>query len=445
MKEVRAKGLLIFPETKLPDNSLIERFDFFGNFEKISEEDKQNVLKSLNVNVKYFENNRVSLVLGSGLNTMYVTAFYYKYVLCDYMYMDTKEKYETVYTLICDYLYDKGYPIVFKPHPGCYDIKLDSLERHGVFQLINFMPVEYLNYMSGLEIKYIAYLEGSSEMKLGKGSIDCSLGWGFLGAFFFINKIYVMVKIIIDCALWKSVLFYGIPDKVCEGLNNLCFENSSDVSFTQMHVLNMFEPRKCYMISSLLTMHEPISERQELVKMLCDAPNDCVVFFTNSLFEYCFVDIENREILDYIIPVVIQKEAIVDEPLVDVYDEVFYVFTKDTETATKIKLFTCKKTLKYSGIEFAVEPISQDRLELERRKGYETAVFFAAQGICCKGNQMKEKQENVAISTEAMKEIEHWKLMATQVQERVRDIEKSRSWRITGPLRYIMDKLRKAL
>lgn len=86
MHEVRAKGILIFPETNLPDNSLLERFDFFGNFEKIADEDKQNVLQCFNVDIENFVNNRVSLVLGSGLGTMNIAALTFKYVLSDYMY-----------------------------------------------------------------------------------------------------------------------------------------------------------------------------------------------------------------------------------------------------------------------------------------------------------------------------------------------------------------------
>ena len=394
------RKLLIFPDTKLKDSEYIERFDFLGNFDKVCCEVKEKILNCFvfsQEELSCFQNRNVSLLLLSSSSTLTFQAGTTGLNLGGSIY--TNNEIELVYAILCDYYYDKRNILMFKPHPNDLDFGGDTFISNGAIRMTIDMPIEFMRWVPELRIRQLLMLSSSSEYKL-EGFVESRVAPGleFLDCFRYLNKLYAIFGIIRSHISCRFVNYYGVPRGIIEQLYEINFDDYPCRHFESANELPFFDKNEIYIVNAScnnLTVvpsvdkgrlqfvskpgnFEPVQHKPLLLARLYASPVDCVIFFTNSLYEYCFADLDCLDLLDFVVPIVIKKEVITENPLDEVHDDTIFVFAKNPQTRKMISTTHLTKDLPFSGVRISTNEISGNRLMLERRKAIEFAVFNAA-------------------------------------------------------------------
>ena len=442
-QSIPIKKIVVFPETKITDNEFVKRYDFRVEFDKVNRADKDKIVQMFCLDNEGFKAEKLSFLLLNNPSAFKNSSVIKSYAqLNSHMYTD--EKYSLVYAIVCDYFCDKNYSIVLCPHPYT-GRKIDPIKTKLVkLASVEGMPIEYLRYVSDLKIHQLISLYSTATDKLsGLAEHDIILGHKFLSAFFYLDKLYTAGKILSELKVSMHLEYYGIPEGICEYL----FDSYNYSVQLNKNIL-LFESSKAYVINVSLVDFAPLTNSNVLMQALMSAPSDCVVFFTNSLFDYCFVDLDYTDLMEHIIPIVIKRNAITDNPLDEPGESVIYAFAKDAGIKESVKNLHFTKELPFSGIQLVIEPISNSRLEALRQRCYEFAVCKAAinkiDTSCTHNSDEKNLQQSHFLTDEANRKINE---MANTIRECEAALKKARqhlysyesfaAWKLLKPLRFI--------
>jgi len=372
------KKVLVYPETEVKDNDFVERYDFNANFLKVSEDDKRKILHCFSNDLERMDDDGISLLLPSSIGWLnFITALYTPQAnVAQFFY--NQHKYDLLFAVICDYFYDRQYQLIVHSHPAK---KIDHkiFQKDCLIRIDDEMPIEFLLYVPGLKIQEVLAIETSSTDKM-KSMIktDRSLGRSFISAFHYMDKLYVVQKMVNMYIENNTVFCYGIPDKTCTSLYNCNFDDHDKRQFIKIYKLQPFDGANCYIINSSWLEHEPITNNALLLKTLEEASEESVVFFINSLQEYCFTDLNNLSLLAHITPLIIRRKPLRDSPLCETYDQVVYVFSKSKRIHEALKTVSFTKQMLFSGVEIVVSPVTTVQAETEHRKCIDFSVGVAA-------------------------------------------------------------------
>ena len=369
------KKVIVYPETEINNNSFVERFDFVSVFLEVNDEDRRNVLQCFCNDLEAINTDGISLLLPNSRGWLdYYAHHTYPANVVQFFY--NQSKFNLLYAVICDYFYDKQYPLVAHSHPnGMIDHSI--FEKDHLIRIDDEMPIEFLLYIPGLKIQETLAVETSSTDKM-KSLIktDRSLGKPFISSFHYMDKLYAVQKVINMYVKSISVFYYGIPDKACVSLYDCNFDDNR--KFTKICKLQSFDGENCYIINNSRLEHEPMTSKPLLLKLLREASEESIVFFINSLQEHCFADLNNLDLLAHISPLIIQRRPIRETPLCETFDQVIYVFSKNKRIHEALKTISFTKQLPFSGVELIVSPVSATQTEAEHRRCIDFAVCLAA-------------------------------------------------------------------
>ena len=90
---------------------------------------------------------------------------------------------------------------------------------------------------------------------------------------------------------------------------------------------------------------------------------EAIAVFMNSDNRYDFYHLNKRELIDFIVPVRIQKIARSNDVNMDLQDEYIYVFSKNAEIREKVRNYECSKMLEFTGVEVRVTPLTKQEEE----------------------------------------------------------------------------------
>jgi len=88
-----------------------------------------------------------------------------------------------------------------------------------------------------------------------------------------------------------------------------------------------------------------------------------VVFFLDSQRRYLFCELEQSQLMPYIVPVVIKKSPLRTDIISNLSDERVFVYCKNNKIREKIKNFKFEKTLLHTGIKLSVKPLTETEKE----------------------------------------------------------------------------------
>ena len=375
------KNVLIFPDSKLSGNSkYIETYDFLKKFDKLHASDKLTLISCFNVDVNFLKNNSFSILLPNGQPT---TSEYLVKKSKALLY--SKNKYELVYTILVDYFWNKKTPILFHPHPNrpSSAMKDSSLSQRGAIHLDTAMSVEFLRLIPNVKISQAFSLQtGAIKMLEGLIEEDINLGAEFLSVFHCMDKLYIIQKIINKyLESFKNIFCYGLPNKTVKTLYECNFNNYNSINFEFLSDLKGFlkEDNSIYIVTSSIDKNEPIVKKDLLLRQLKKASSNSIVFFVNSLHEYPFADLRQQDLMDYIVPIVINRDPIDEgKTLGDTGDTTVFAFCKNQEILQTFRNMNITKNLTFINVALRVIPLSKERNEIELRKCYEFAVNHAA-------------------------------------------------------------------
>ena len=430
------KRVLVFPNSNLSGNAkYIETYDFLKEFDKPHTDDKLTIISCFGVDDVFLKNNPFSILLPNGATfTNDFFAKKSKAYLYDYLY--TKNKYEFLYTMLVDYFWNKEDPILFHPHPNRPSgaMKDSALSKRGAMHLETAMPVEFLRWIPDVRISQAFSLETSAIDKLeGLIDEDISLGRDFLEVFHCMDKLYVIQKII-DKYLenFENVFYYGLPDKTFKTLYKCNFDKYKKKKFNFFNTLSGFlkEDNSIYIVASNIKRKAPIIKKAVLLRQLKKATKNAIVFFVNSLNEYSFADLRQQDLMDYVVPIVINRNPIDEgKTLGDTGDAIIFAFCKNQEVRKIFRNIDISKNLTFINVVLSVIPISNERNEIELRKCHEFAVNHAAHQRIYK-NAMNMK--NLRVTNESDDVIKAYgslrdEIMLLQEKLEKREVRKKRS------------------
>ena len=443
------KNIVVFPETKITDNEFVHRYDFSAEFDKVSETDKDKIIRMFSLDSKSFIAEKTSMLMLNNPSYLKGKAAIQSHAnLHQHIY--TEDKYALIYAVACDYVYDNSYNLVLCPHPYTGN-KADPIKKNLIaLTSVDGMPTEYLRYVPNFKIHQLISVKTTGTDKISDlTEQNIVLGLEFLSAFFYLDRLYTVGKILSDLKIFECLECYGIPQVICE---HLFGRYKYGVKFSKN--MPRLESNKAYVINVSFIDFKPLTNSSALIQSLKSAPNNCIVFFINSLFDYSFIDLDNTGLMEYIMPIIIKRNAITDNPLDEPGEKVIYAFTKDSAIRESLANFNLTKDLPFSGLRLIVEPISEERIKAERQRCYEFAVGRAAlRKINLSSGLSEEKASSQQPHAQSDKEDPRIEKMASTIREYEAALKEARqhlhsyesfvAWKLLKPLRFIYSAIRR--
>jgi len=354
-KKATAK-ILVYPESEIEDNDFVERYDFNNSFLKIKDEDKYKTLTCFRNDLKRMNSGEITLLLP---NSMVVSTIAFQTNQDIGRFLSSNYGYNFLYAVICDYFYNNQYLLVCKSHPH---IKLDNnfFNKDCLINIDDEMPIEFLRFVPNIKIQEVLAVETTATGKI-KDLIktDKSLGTSFLSAFHYIDKLYVIQKIISEHIENNTVFYYGIPEKTCLHLYDCNFQDHKKCKFVELKNLSAFENADCYIVNN----SQEEFDKPQLSKLLKNTSAESIVFFIDTLPDY-----EQLDDLDNIVPLLIKRIPKNKDFWGETIDQIVYVFSKNRYIRETLKAFAFTKHLPFTEMELLVSLVSKDQIDFDLKR-----------------------------------------------------------------------------
>lgn len=315
-------------------NEKDEEYDFLGHLYGLSDENKEKIINSFDLPKK---------IDFSQSGILFCNSFAYS----SPRFKLPADKFYLPYYLLADYYFSPREKVYIKDHPMSDHTKLnDYLESYKSRLLAADVPIELMGVLPNFRVKKALSCASSSIDKIAR-FVDSGycVGNSYLSDFRLVHKLYF--TFLLEEFLPESIRFhyFGI-DK--EMLN----------SFKQ-HTFGAFPERGLMGISTSILKGNiftiigdiPNEETHNIERALIDADLNTKVVFLGDIEKNSFITPEHMDLLDYIVPITINKVALRNNTVSDLDDEHFYFFCKNNEIREKVKRFHGARVLKYTGIE----------------------------------------------------------------------------------------------
>ena len=364
------KNIIVFPQTRLEKaNEYVEVFDFNDEFDNLPLEFKEKIAACFEFDKEFIQpislllpnsatyQNNIKIARGVG------ASFH------DLLY--TPKKYELVYAILAEYFHDKKFPLVFKSHPNSTK-SCKTLDSISAIKISSYIPIEFLQYVPGFKIGQTLSLATTAANKLRNNTeTEVSLGTEFLAVFHCMDMLWATMKII-NTYFKQSILYYGPAFESIKTMYRYNFDDHNKREIIEIKKLTF--SKHVTIINTTLSHHEAITQKPYLLSLLKKAKRNCIIFFINSLHDYCFADLEQKDLLEHIVPVILTANPVRDNHLGDIGEKAMYAFCKNKSIRETIKSAEFSRTLNILGTEIKVAPLSETRFSDEIKKCYQFAV-----------------------------------------------------------------------
>lgn len=261
-----------------------------------------------------------------------------------------------IYQLFIDYFFSKE-KIYFKPHPD--DLMYYSILFPASKVIKERFPAELIPIVFSESPKLIATISSKGISNLHNTYKTFELNEQFEKDFYFIHKYYISLKIIslMGCS---SIKIYGCNQVVIEKLIQYALE---DNKINVIPISNLKDERGVLIIDKNCNTNE-------VIQFIKKTDEDTVVIFINSQKDYCFYDINHKNMWDYIIPKFIKKKCIRNSEFYSsLEEETIYVYSKNRRYRRMIQEFEFNKKLENTGLEISTELLSPEMLRIKVLEG----------------------------------------------------------------------------
>lgn len=268
-----------------------------------------------------------------------------------------------IYQMFVDYFLP-GKNLVIKPHPD------DLMYYSQIFpdaQIIREkFPSEFIPFLFDNQPDCLATISSTAIYNLrGHCSEIIELDTQYEKDFYMTHRYYISMAIAEKIGLKLA----------CVGTNDLLVENINRIIPNQLEVKffkNISEICHPYaLLIDDITLQEEdgrLAVRNALKKL----DDESYAIFVNSKDDYCWYDYYERELWQYVFPIVIEKEENGNH-LEDFYantdKEVIYIYTKNQHIRDLVKEMKIEKNLQYTGIKIKKDILSQQEERIKMLEG----------------------------------------------------------------------------
>ena len=274
----------------------------------------------------------------------------------------SKKQFFLTYTTWLDYFLVDGHSyLLIKPHPN-YDFpehiwKSEFSRKKSVAckPLPGYFPADYLPIIPNISLETILSTGSTGSKITAKKTIDAT--FEFTSQFQKLNKVFIAYDLAKKIITDKTAFHH----RYSAGFIKKCFQFlfpeyvQKEVKGINMNILKGD-------IYALIDNCAPC-EQQNILNGLQDASMEAIAVFMNSDNRYDFYHLNKRELIDFIVPVRIQKIARSNDVNMDLQDEYIYVFSKNAEIREKVRNYECSKMLEFTGVEVRVTPLTKQEEE----------------------------------------------------------------------------------
>lgn len=276
----------------------------------------------------------------------------------------TRNSFFLLYQLYADYfILNSPAKLIIKPHPNT-DFPLDFWKKQFPETLIlpGYFPSNFIRFIPNLNVDKIIGT-GTSGANISLNNSPEIINSGTYYTFYYIlHRFYTTIELIKALSLQNAKLFHI-------GMHNnftWAFEEAWGIDKSAWNNFRTITNNSVFIIDNIF-WNGP-KDKEFLDEAIKNSDDSNLFIFLNSKNDYCFYNPYNPEIMDYIIPITIEKTATREDINSDLDSETIYIFCKNQNIRQKILDFSLHQKLANTGIEISVKPISQEEIDKNNKE-----------------------------------------------------------------------------
>ena len=264
------------------------------------------------------------------------------------------EDHALIYQLVADYFFN-GEKIVFKPHPD--DIMYYSLLFPESRIIREKFPSEFLPVMFTNKPKTIATISSTAIYNL-QNHFDNSfcLGVRFEKDFKALHRYYTALTLYKQLGVKCPIVGIGDNEPV---VNELCKAENISVGNGKgrFYIVDDIETNEKY-------------DRKAIINLTESLDTDSAVVFINFRQDFCFYDINHKQLWNNIVPICIQKKQLSDDEFyADTSTEVVYFYSNNEELRKMAQELNFTRVLDHTGMEISIEKLTPEQKQIKVLEG----------------------------------------------------------------------------
>mgnify|MGYP001109705973 CR=1 FL=1 len=261
-----------------------------------------------------------------------------------------------IYQLFVDYFFPNE-KIIFKPHPD--DLMYYSILFPKSKVIRERFPSEIMPVIFNESPKIVATISSKAINNIRNIYNTFELNEQFEKDFYFLHRYYLSLRIANELKC-SSVKMFGCNNVLIERLTHFVIkDNEVDL----IPVSDFGTEKGLFIIDKAFN-------REEIIHFVENTDEDTVVIFINSQENYCFYDINHKDLWEYIIPKNIIKKCIKEEEFYSsLEEETVYVYSKNRRYRNMIQELEFNKKLENTGLEISVKSLTAEQLRIKVLEG----------------------------------------------------------------------------
>lgn len=264
------------------------------------------------------------------------------------------------YQIMCDYYSNDNAGIILKDHPNSNIGEAEKIfDIKNVQFLDKSIPLEFFALDNNFYIDQVVSVATTTTQKIKPfigNNID--LQNIYFSTFTLTHKLYTVYALDKFLGICRSYFYFGIDKTAIENVKKIIFDNKKPSSPI---ITNLIKGDTFNVIDNISQ-----EEYENIYNSLKNTYLITKIIFINSNKSFDFLNCFDESLLQYLIPFTIKKKKLRNNTICDIKDEMIYVFCKSTEIREKIRTFTFEKSLKFTGIEIFVNPMTE--LEIKEQQ-----------------------------------------------------------------------------
>lgn len=267
-----------------------------------------------------------------------------------------------LYELLLDYYAKDPEKLYLKLHPYCWSGKDFLTEFTDATVLSQNFPLELIGLCDDIHISQAVLINSTATNKI-KSQIgnEVNTGYSFYKNFRLLHQLFVCYSLVEYLKYETGSFHQKVKDYnfLCKFLEYVFpLYSKKEIKGINLNILN----------GKIFTVIDscPPTGMANICTGLKHASKDAITAFLNVDNRYDFYSAKDPELAEDMVPLRIKKIPLRNHVLANLDNEYVYIFSKDEVTRSKVRQFSLRKQLKYTGIEIQVEPMTMEEEEKVR-------------------------------------------------------------------------------
>lgn len=331
-------------------DDLAENFDVIGEYLSISEKEQRAVKKFFTNIEKIRLSPDAVLILTQHFANLEVLLF---------------EEHILIYQFVIDYFFDKEV-VVLKPHPNDIMYYSQIFPRCQVVR--EKFPSEFLPVMFTNKPKTIATISSTAINNLYPYFANTfSLTPRYEKDFYATHRYYVALRLLKEANLENSqMIAIGADENLIKNL--LCTKEIGLDGIVIKNDDNTEKINKFYLVDDIETQKD--FDRERIIALAENLSDNSFIIFINFRQDFCFYDIDHKDLWKNIVPICIEKKQNREEEFyADINSETIYFYSKNERILNMADNFELKRELVNTGMTISVEKMTAEQKKIKVLEG----------------------------------------------------------------------------